>query len=253
MDLDAAYSAILSEADNSARCIGNALALARYSGGPERKIPCAVVATVVEGLHATIHLLRGPCQGHAPTIVRSMLESYADMRALNVAPDYWKSMLLRTHSQHVRLARAREKQAIAAGHPPDVDIDLKLKPIEEQMTTLRAQGAQIQSIAGRFEAGEFKDAYDVEYAEFSSFAHGDVKALTSRHFQTEGTITIGAKLPLKYFAKTIVLAITAAHDSATVLSKFSDVDGGAFDAALAPVQQHVEKITLLSSVKQCAS
>jgi hypothetical protein len=132
----------------------------------------------------------------APVILRSMLESFADLRGLLADPGYAKRMLATVIRDWIRLLEKARKDP-DGGFLADLrDLDARAGLMEDLRRALKELGAAPPlQVRERFEIAGMVPEYRSVYARLSAQAHGDLGVVLDRRGTEKGEIDLCKEPP----------------------------------------------------------
>ena len=186
------------------------------------QLGCALLALILDGYSAVTALLSTAGEYHAPTIVRTMFEAFADLRVL--ANDD-------TYAQRMKLHAANERRRVLEGYVASYGSNPKfeataqraradLAALVQEIKHLVDAGNNDYKIWERFQSADLGGDRVFIYGELSSFAHADFIAIMLRHVGHE-KLVLGHPLPDEWFAKVAFLSSTILLDGLLTLSSFA--------------------------------
>ncbi|MGH9554165.1 MAG: DUF5677 domain-containing protein, partial [Terriglobales bacterium] len=184
---------------------------------------------------------------HAPTIVRTMFESFADLRAL--AADG-------TYEQRMKLHAANERKKTIDGYI-NTYAEMEefartvqrarsdLEYLEKEIKKLTDESIRDYKVWERFQLAGLEGGKVYIYGELSSFTHADYIAIMLRHIGKD-KILLGASLPDWWFAKGMFLASTILLDGLLTLPSFATVDEARLGALRDEAIKYYERLPSVS-------
>jgi hypothetical protein len=157
---------------------------------PQHLAAICLYATILQSVSDCYRLMEGPATVTVPGIMRSLLESYADLCAVIQDPAYPKKMLStfyeeqRKHFEDVLKSPRNPFHADVATH---IDPVAKLKEIEAELDKFRQEKHFPLSVFERFRLAGLGDLFRTIYWRLCLDAHNNIAALEQRHVRrTEG-------------------------------------------------------------------
>jgi hypothetical protein len=210
------------------------------------QLGCAGLALILDGYSAVMALLGTTGEYHAPTVVRTMLEAFADLNAL--AND-------KAYAERMRLHAACERKKVIKGYVAAYGENRAFEAtaqrarsdlygLEPEITRLRDQGIEDYKVWERFQLAGLGGDRVYVYGELSSFAHADYIAIMLRHIGREKLI-LGHPLPDEWFAKVVFLSSTILLDGLLTLSSFAAYDASHVGALRDEAIKHYERLPLV--------
>jgi hypothetical protein len=182
--------------DEYRRLLGLILADAEHDhlqlggGGEQNAPPIAVYLTILQSANEAALLLQQPTITTGG-ILRGILESYADLCALVIAPDYAARMLATFYEEKCKLYRDMLRDPtniyhadVAQHHDPQVNLDECQKLIDN----LKAKGHQPLKNFQRMEAAGLQQEYRSIYWQLCLESHNNISAIEARHVEKIGNI-----------------------------------------------------------------
>jgi len=210
------------------------------------RLGCALTALIIDGYSAVVALLGTAGEYHAPTIVRTMFEAYADFLTLAKEPEYEQRMKL--HAAIERKKVLEGYMAVYAGQPGSVATAKGLQTLEQTIKRLKDAGVTGYTIKERFRSAGLDGQKAYIYGELLPFAHADYVAIMLRHYK-RGEILLGDALPDEWFAKVVFLSSTILLDVLIKLPAFATIDAANLRHLRGKAITHYERLPLVDKLK----
>lgn len=189
------------------------------------RLGCAILALILDAYRACLALMASQGEWHAPVLVRTMLESFAHIRALADDPGFADRMKLRAAaarkrviSDYINVFRVTPEFRSTAERATREHAEL------EQLTArLQSRGVRDYRVFDCFRLAGINAITAYVYGDLSSFAHADYIAIMTRNHERE-SLRLGTPLTDEWFAKVIVLSSTILIDALNVLPSFTTVN-----------------------------
>lgn len=155
---------------------------------PQHLAAICLYATIFQSIGECYKLLAEPTVT-VPSIMRAVLESYADLCAVTQDRTYPKRMLATLHEEqrkHLEDVIRRPENPFHAQTALKMDVKQKLLEITTQLDELRQQGHPPLRITDRFQAAGLTDLYRTIYWQLCLDTHNNIAALESRHIRRTG-------------------------------------------------------------------
>lgn len=172
-------------------------------------------ATIFQSVSECYKLIEEPTVA-VPGILRSVLESYADLCAVIQNPDYTKKMLAtfhdeqRKHLEDMIRSPANPFHADVAAH---INPTTKLAEIQNALDGLRQNKHSPLSVFERFRTAGLGDLYRTVYWQLCLDAHNNVVALEHRHIRR----TTGDDFEIDIFSENTNNQLGMYYDTMTAL------------------------------------
>jgi hypothetical protein len=201
------------------------LFLCTVNGTQAGELGCAIAGSLFDGYRACLRLIDSPGEVYAQTILRVMLESFADLRALAKDAGYQRRMVLQAARKRQGVVsgmiEAYAKQENFAGTIATATNELAAvtKIVEE----LERDGVKPLWVAERLKLGDISPEQGFIYGDLSSHAHADYAAIMARHLGQE-KLNLGTPLSDQRFVQVLVLPTFILLDALLLMDKFALVD-----------------------------
>lgn len=153
----------------------------RVQDSGEHRVAGTLCLTIAEQFAATLHLIEGGFSSHAPVMVRSMLEGYANLLNIVKDPSFVDQLRYDNARADVVLfteyAADPEMQDNAEAQGTLAQWKAEAEPVRDQ---LEAEGYGKLDVYRRFRNANILSTY-VAYRIFCSFAHNQLTTLLARH------------------------------------------------------------------------
>ena len=179
---DVPRAALIGAAVAIAERLDGLLAGARFLEDEHHQYAGRLCLTIAEAFSAVVAVIRSPVQTHAPTLVRTMLETLVDLQNLIADPAYLDQM---------RFDNADQALKIFAGFRDDPDAGIREEErrgldrwiaLEQRIyEQTRTPARENFSIYRKFERAGMLDMYRGAYRFLCSVAHNDLNTLRARH------------------------------------------------------------------------
>lgn len=146
-------------------------------------------ATILQSIGECYRLLDRPTVT-VPGIMRSVLESYADLSAVIENPDYPKKMLATLYEEqrkHLQDAINEPQNPFHAAFTMKIDPRNELPKVTSELNHLRQQGHFPLRIKDRLAAAGLADIYKTVYWELCLHGHNNLAILELRHIRKTGS------------------------------------------------------------------
>lgn len=121
---------------------------------------------------------------HSLAILRSQLDTFADLRNLLKDPTYLKHLELRSlQTQKDRFIAAKNGNPYLKQIAERINTEGELSVIGEKIKKLVADGAKILSPSEKMQLAELKAEHEAIYPHLSDNVHGGLSAMQSRHLK----------------------------------------------------------------------
>lgn len=171
------------------QCALEVLSIVKFDKNhPQHLAAICLYSTIFQSATECHRLLAGPTVT-VPGIMRSILESYADLCAVIRDVGHAKNMLAtlheeqRKHLEDMIRSPANPFHADVARH---IDPGTKLVEIQADLDGLRSAGHYPLTVFDRFAAADLGDLYRTIYWQLGLEAHNNIVALERRHIRREG-------------------------------------------------------------------
>jgi hypothetical protein len=213
------------------------------------QLGCALLALIFDGYSAVTALLGTAGEYHAPTIVRTMFEAFADLRVLAKDDAY---------APRMRLHAANERRRVVEGYVASYASNPKfeatarrargdLAALEQEIKQLVDAGTNDYRIWERFQSAGLAGDRVFIYGELSSFAHADYIAIMLRHVGRE-KLVLGHPLPDDWFAKVAFLSSTILLDGLLTLTSFATGDVERLGALRDEAIKYYQRLPLVDKI-----
>ena len=153
----------------------------------ERKRPIvALYSSLIQFTGSMVLLVENP-RGHiaVPSVLRSFLEAYVELRNLLNDSDYIDNMSAQFCEQQIKVlkeAREGNRYSLALiGDSRAKDLDVEIENYENQLKELEAKKRKPLNVKERFQRAELLQEYKSLYAWLSCDVHCNPSALMRRH------------------------------------------------------------------------
>ncbi|CAB3762871.1 hypothetical protein LMG29660_04598 [Burkholderia puraquae] len=173
--------AMLAAADDIKQKLDALLLRANVQDAGEHRVAATLCLTIAEQFAATLHLIKGGFSSHAPVMVRSMLEGYANLLNLVKDPEFVNQIrydnaradvvLFTEYAANPEMQDNAEAQKTLAKWKADAE------PVREELET---KGYGKLDVYQRFKQANILPTY-VAYRVFCSFTHNQLTTLLARH------------------------------------------------------------------------
>jgi Family of unknown function (DUF5677) len=184
-DAERYHELVIHVVDRSSQDLG--LIAFEKEDGRQLVLAC-LYATIVQSTRECLYLMSQPTIA-VPTILRSILESYADLRGLIEDRDHALRMFATFESEKRRLL---ERMIDSPANPYLRDIALQLdsgvelSKVEAEIERLRRLGHTRMTNSGRLEHGGLENEHAVYYWLLCLYGHNSVSILEQRHINKHG-------------------------------------------------------------------
>jgi hypothetical protein len=144
--------------------------------------------SIIELSGCLITLIEKKMWTGVPTIFRSILEAFVDLRNLQATAEYGYYMQASYHSQWLKLIKEAKK-----GNNPFLSkvaqsrkLDSEISGHEKELSALKAKGYKPLFVIDRFKKAGLINEYKSIYNSLSNDAHSNISALIDRHYEIEG-------------------------------------------------------------------
>ena len=145
----------------------------------ESRVAASFYLTIAEQFLAVLHLIEGGFSSHAPTLIRSMLEAWANLILLTNDSRYLDQ--LRFENARNDAILFEEYAALMQSDPDAVallnDWGQQARPVRDH---LKARGLKKQNIDEKFKLAGIQETY-VTYRTLCSFSHNQLSTMLGRH------------------------------------------------------------------------
>jgi len=189
-------------------------------------VGCAIIGHRFDGYRACLHLIGSPGEASIPGILRILLESFADLRALAADPTYVRRMLMQaSQKRHRVVAGMLAAYKDNAEHKGTVErAERELAAIAKVIADLKDEGVSGGlTVAERFKLGDLSLEQGFIYGDLSAHTHADFASIMARHLGKE-KLQLGAPLSDQSFVKALVLPTFILLDSLLLMSKLAMFD-----------------------------
>lgn len=240
--MDAALAAAVGEANEAYRKAASIMRSLVAQPGDVAFYKAAFVATILDGLSATIALVEQGAHSYVDVIGRSMLEALGDLNRICDDPAYLKTLQLESAKKTKASAQEYIRQS---HHRPDVQyiVDLakrRAKEANDSIERIYRDGQPPPALVDKGEQMGLEEELQAVYGMSSFETHNDLSALDRRHRRANG-IAFGARdvdRALSALQGALVVTATALA-TAHSFSQVSDVAAAMVFIVLEP---HVEAI-----------
>ncbi len=146
-------------------------------------------ATIVEIAFGCFALVESSQLTTLPTLLRSLLEAYADFVGCLRDPNYYKYMYTSLLNEKLRLL----KKTLSNPHNPylkgiaqSVDIVDTKSALEAEIAALKCEGHEKLDVSERFAKAGLEGEYQTMYWLLCLHAHNNISALEDRHIEKQG-------------------------------------------------------------------
>jgi hypothetical protein len=142
-----------------------------------------IYATIVQSAHDCMIVLSQPSVTAIGGMLRSIVESYADLCATINDRDYVKRLLATFYQEKLRLVGNMRRSPTNAFHEDlakHFDTDAEQEKVSAELTALGVQPLRIHE---RFAAGGLQEIYESLYWQLCLQGHNNVAALQGRHIR----------------------------------------------------------------------
>jgi hypothetical protein len=196
----------------------------------EARLSACLFLTIGELYIAVLGVLRSRAQSHAPVLVRSMLEAFADL--LNLVADS-------SYTDQMRFDNADQMLKTFGGFQEALKDDKDaLKKLGEWIARERAildetkaKGYKSLTISERFKRAELVEEYATGYRFFCSFSHSDINTLLARHADTKHLRFTDA-LPIETLKSVLSTSINIYGRAAQTLPMYTNISAEEVKAAV---------------------
>ena len=156
---------------------------------PQQLAIVCVYSTIIEQAHGEKVLIEKGQVTSMPVLLRSIMESYADLLALIADPTYVDRMLATFVKEKKRLLKSVQRSPASPYLSPlgvQMDIPQALAALDEELEQFRKKGKQPLSASDRFDAAKLTQEYQTMYWQLCLEGHNNVSALEERHIEKHG-------------------------------------------------------------------
>ena len=166
----------------------------------------ALYGTLIEMAGSLTTLIEWNQRTGVPTIYRSILEAYVELKNLHENSEYAYHMDASYHCQWIKVFKEAKKKPNPYLKSISVieNLDENLQKSEQELTELKKKGYSPLNVFQRFERAGMVDEYRSLYNFLSNDAHSNIQALVSRHLEiheNDFTVVYYKDNPLGYFLK----------------------------------------------------
>jgi hypothetical protein len=183
---------------------------------PQHLAAICLYATIFQSVSDCFRLVEEPATVAVPIIMRSMLESYADLCAVIQDRDYPKKMLATFHQEQ---RKHLEDMLKFPGNPFHADVathidpGVKLKEVQVESDKFRKEKHFPLSVFERFKLAGLSDLYRTVYWQLCLDAHNNIAALEQRHVRRE----TGSDFEVDIFAENSSHSLGMYYDTITAI------------------------------------
>ena len=166
----------------------------KFNDDPQQLAVAAIYATILQSTDECLLLLNRSSVTSVGSIIRSMLESFADLCAVIAEPTYVERMLATFEDQKLRLlknmsrSRSDEFYKDLAGQ---LDVEAMKSQVSTALSEYRSRGHQALSNAERFREADLIYIYESLYWHLCLSGHNDISSLERRHIRvSDGSVEL---------------------------------------------------------------
>ena len=156
---------------------------------PQQFIAALIYATIVQSTGECLVLLATPTIT-AAGVLRSILESFADLCAIAMDPQYGQRMLATfayRKQKHFENMIAEPANAFHSSLAPHIDPPTRLIEVKAELKKLKDAGYERLEPWQRFKAAGLVELYQGLYWQLSLKSHNTIAALEMRHVVNQGS------------------------------------------------------------------
>lgn len=172
------------------KVVHNCTRTVRFNGNIQQHLVAITLhGTILELTTGCVRLLRfgdGTC---VPTLLRSALEAFVDLKNVVDDPGYTDHMLAEWHYQRSRVLKSAVDRGTEnpylvdlAGNP---QLELGLHQAQDELKRLSEAGRGRLKIRDRFDRAGDLDRYESVYAHLCQRSHNNLPALAERHIESD--------------------------------------------------------------------
>lgn len=213
---------LLAAADDINDLLEPLLLRARVKDSGEARVAMCLYLTIAELYGAALAVYKSQYQSHAPVLIRSMLESLADLLILVTDASHLDQMNFENARQMLNVVKAFEGDVDLQ---KDADAMMTMKswrdreqPIYE---SLKTKGVKPKSILDTFRTAGISREY-AGYRFLCSFTHVNINALITRHAGV-GHLRFTYDMPLETLRSTLGMAISLYGRAVETLPSYTDI------------------------------
>lgn len=170
-------------------------------------------ATILQSIGECYRLMDRPTVT-VPGIMRSVLESYADLSAVIANPDYPKKMLATLYEEqrkHLQDVIKEPENPFHAQLAAKIDPTEELSKVTSSLDHLRQEGHAPLRIKDRLDAAGLANIYRTVYWELCLHDHNNLAVLESRHIRRTGA----TQFEIDVFAENSLHQLGTSYDTLT--------------------------------------
>ena len=170
-------------------CMRDASLLKFDKKHPHQLYPVCIYGTIVEISFGCLALVEKRQLTALPTLLRSLLEAYADFQSCLKDPDYFNSMYASFLKEKLRLLKkviATPESPYLKGIVQSVDMLAEKATLNDEIEKLKQKGYGTLGVWDRFSKADMEYEYQSVYWSLCLHAHNNISALEDRHIEKEG-------------------------------------------------------------------
>jgi hypothetical protein len=156
---------------------------------PQQLTAICVYSSILELSQGQLALIESGQTTALPVVLRSLLEAYADLRALLEDPEYHKRMYASFLDEKIRFLRNVSRSTanpFLFGVSQGMDVAAEISNLEEEIEPFRKEGRGPLKTHERFSSGKLQHEYQSIYWLLCLEGHNNMSALDDRHIEKEG-------------------------------------------------------------------
>lgn len=192
---------------------------------PQHLYLIALYGSIIELCGCLITLIDKKMWTGVPSLCRSMLEVFIDLKNLCESEDYANFMQASFHDQFLKKLKEAKK-----GENPyfsdlscHKDLDSMIHLHEQELSVLTDGGYRPLRVIERFEKAGFVNMYRSIYSSLSSHTHSNISALIDRHYNIQDEelkVVYYYDKPIEDAIQYIDTMVTMLYDSTGMVHKF---------------------------------
>lgn len=195
-------------------CTQRILPTLRFDKGRSQHVAAmCLYATILQSIGECYRLMDWPTVT-VPGIMRSVLESYADLSAVIANPDYPKKMLATLYEEQRKYLQdviQEPQNPFHAKLAAKIDPKEELSKVTSLLYHLRQQGHASLCIKDRLDAAGLANIYRTVYWELCLHGHNNLAVLESRHIRPTGA----TQFEIDAFAENSAHQLGTSYDTLT--------------------------------------